>query len=390
MRRFPGGLPGGLPCNPRLILWVQGCSPWCPLPATGMKRRTHSRCRGWEGGEGRQAAPWAPRLSVQCRGTERSTLSPPLLCTLHAVSSLILIGPHFTDEENEAQKGQSPCPRSHSKWKVGLPDLVLGSPCPHPSKAAALPSLHLCPSPARVPGAVHRRCPPPQPGSQALSIGGVTATSGKTVDCIVTHSRAEPQTIQPTTSPQRAVSRGTWTALWLPEAPPGGGRSAAGNGAAGQASWARRARGIPAGRPAGALGVHGPEQPHGGGRMGENNQPEGKRERRETEGGREGTDIAMWLWGNSSSDWITPIGTGVAIMFPGDISGTGDAGRKTIGCWTMCHKGAVSVPLTAHLLPLQLPQDGQWPQDELPPPTGQVGTPSPWALVSLVLPCRVT
>lgn len=116
-------------------------------------------------------------------------------------------------------------------------------------------------------------CCPPQPGSRALSIGGVAATSGKTVGCIVTHSRAEPQTIQPTTSPQRAVSRGTRTAPWLPEAPPGAGRSAAGNGAAGQA-----------GRSPG--GTHGPERPHGEGCTGENHQPEGKRGERRREGGR--------------------------------------------------------------------------------------------------------
>ena len=59
VRRFPGGLPGGLPCNLRLILWVQGCSPWCPLPATGMKRRTHSRCREWGLG-GETSCPMGP------------------------------------------------------------------------------------------------------------------------------------------------------------------------------------------------------------------------------------------------------------------------------------------------------------------------------------------
>lgn len=47
------------------------------------------------------------------------------------------------------------------------------------------------------------------PGPSAVSTADITATSGKTVDCIVSHSRAEPQTIQPTTSPQRTASLST-------------------------------------------------------------------------------------------------------------------------------------------------------------------------------------
>lgn len=43
-----------------------------------------------------------------------------------------------------------------------------------------------------------------------LSTVDITTTSGKTVDCIVIRQQGRAQTIQPTTSPQRAVGLGAW------------------------------------------------------------------------------------------------------------------------------------------------------------------------------------
>lgn len=195
------------------------------------------------------------------------------------ISPLILICPHFIGEETESQRGPGTCPRSHSKWNLGLSDLLHGSHCAPPQGCSPRPS------PARVLDAVHRRYYSHFRKDSRLYSYPIAGQSPKLYN-LLPHPKG-PSVLAPRCT--RSLGGTSWR----------GRRSATGRGLGARHTHAEGTW-ILAGGPASWSGPTVEEAP------GEKHQPEGKRKAGRGEG--EGHDVQGGFWDIDSGTGSLPSG----------------------------------------------------------------------------------